>query len=73
MVVTVAAHEVCLPLGEGDSMDILEPVDGLLHGAPLTPRTIKPYPVNCLGVAPIHCKVPLLGVFSSYYESCTIL
>ena len=55
MVITVAAHEVSLPLGEGDSVHILELVDGLRHGAPAADVRIQPHPVHCLGVSPVHC------------------
>ena len=54
MVVTVAAHEVGLPLGEGDRVDILELVDGLRHGAPAADLGVQPHPVHCLGVSPVH-------------------
>ena len=74
VVVAVAAHEVRLPLGEGDRVDILELVDGLRHGAPgAAVHRVQPHPVDHLGVGPVHCQVPPLGVLSSHDERSTVL
>ena len=74
MVITVAAHEVCLPLGEGDRMHILELVDGFRHCAPgAAVHRVQPHPVDHLGVSPVHCQVPPLGVLRSHDEGSTVL